>query len=492
LGLYNPVRNPNRRRNEMSRQARGLLALCAALIATELTAMGGIYHVRPDGSGNGSSWPTASGNLQATADGGGFFCDFSGEPTLRRCVFNLNTGGFRGGGAFFGGDVELVGCTFHDNETEHGGALITDGTSSVVTDCEFRHNWAATYGGGIGGSGALRFSDCSFSYNVGRQGGALSLAEDTDCTIARCVFSRNEVFYNGYGCTGGGIHADRATLRITDSLFIGNSAAGLRSGQLVGSGVAISCTYGNVATTNCTLDENDSGRGAAVELSWCSTARVVNCTLSRNETQSGHTSSFSDGNCSTLDVINTIIWSASQRTISTPQEERFLHCVISTSNTNNWGAGCLFEHPRLHDLADNGGPTQTCALKTNSPALDAGMTGAHIPAVDQRGKPRDASPDIGAYELQRYTVEFDIGATDAGSRFRFWLGPHVGTFALHYSPHNPTCIYGVQHRSSMATLAGWTGVDSSDTRPEGDGRAVLLGELAERYGALRMTVRRRH
>jgi hypothetical protein len=54
--------------------------------------------------------------------------------------------------------------------------------------------------------------------------------------------------------------------------------------------------------------------------------------------------------------------------------------------------------PMLGPLASNGGPTETLALLTNSPAINAG-TAAGAPATDQRGAARDALPDIGAYEF---------------------------------------------------------------------------------------------
>ena len=56
-------------------------------------------------------------------------------------------------------------------------------------------------------------------------------------------------------------------------------------------------------------------------------------------------------------------------------------------------------NPKLAALANNGGPTKTMALPKGSPAIDAGVT-AGAPATDQRGKPRDAKPDVGAYEAQ--------------------------------------------------------------------------------------------
>jgi hypothetical protein len=54
--------------------------------------------------------------------------------------------------------------------------------------------------------------------------------------------------------------------------------------------------------------------------------------------------------------------------------------------------------PLIGDLADNGGPTLTHALLTGSPALGAGTADATV-TVDQRGTTRDATPDIGAYEV---------------------------------------------------------------------------------------------
>ncbi len=59
--------------------------------------------------------------------------------------------------------------------------------------------------------------------------------------------------------------------------------------------------------------------------------------------------------------------------------------------------------PQLGPLADNGGPTQTFALLTGSPAIDAGSNPAALTS-DQRGgnffRVSGAAADIGAFELQ--------------------------------------------------------------------------------------------
>jgi hypothetical protein len=53
--------------------------------------------------------------------------------------------------------------------------------------------------------------------------------------------------------------------------------------------------------------------------------------------------------------------------------------------------------PRLGPLQDNGGPTQTMALLSGSPALNAGDP-TQRGATDQRGVVRAGGVNIGAYQ----------------------------------------------------------------------------------------------
>ena len=54
-------------------------------------------------------------------------------------------------------------------------------------------------------------------------------------------------------------------------------------------------------------------------------------------------------------------------------------------------------NPRLHSLANNGGPTDTLALSKSSIAI--GHADSNSPERDQRGFKRDSHPDIGAFEF---------------------------------------------------------------------------------------------
>jgi hypothetical protein len=84
----------------------------------------------------------------------------------------------------------------------------------------------------------------------------------------------------------------------------------------------------------------------------------------------------------------------------------------SDSTCNLSGPGDLNNtDPMLGPLQNNGGPTQTMALPSGSPAIDAGNPRGctdglgHLLKTDQRGKPRPnpedtGGCDIGAYERQ--------------------------------------------------------------------------------------------
>ena len=58
-------------------------------------------------------------------------------------------------------------------------------------------------------------------------------------------------------------------------------------------------------------------------------------------------------------------------------------------------------------LADNGGPTKTLALKSTSPAIDAGNN-SDCETYDQRGATRVDGPDVNS------TVTCDLGAYEFG------------------------------------------------------------------------------
>lgn len=88
----------------------------------------------------------------------------------------------------------------------------------------------------------------------------------------------------------------------------------------------------------------------------------------------------------------------------------------NATGANACGAPNLATDPALGPLADNGGPTETMAIGSTSPAFDAAgsCTG---PLTDQRGviRPQWNACDLGAFELTESSVDRDFGdAPDPG------------------------------------------------------------------------------
>jgi len=69
--------------------------------------------------------------------------------------------------------------------------------------------------------------------------------------------------------------------------------------------------------------------------------------------------------------------------------------------------------PLLGSLQNNGGPTQTMALLSGSPAIDAGNPAGctdglgHLLKTDQRGMPRPDPEDKGGCDMGAYESQSD-------------------------------------------------------------------------------------
>ena len=97
-----------------------------------------------------------------------------------------------------------------------------------------------------------------------------------------------------------------------------------------------------------------------------------------------------------------------------------------TNGTNGDQAGTIATplNPLLGTLSSNGGTTQTIPLLPGSPAINAGAAvgsgpmGNTVPATDQRGDARVGAPDIGAFEVQGFTLVVNStadGTANAGN-----------------------------------------------------------------------------
>jgi len=293
---------------------------------------------------------TVSYNISSNCAGGGFYILSDAQLVIRNgSVVSNNIGGDpgdyppftdpAGGGGIFGSASPII--------------TISDSTvSNNTVNCAGNPNCG---GGGIQGASSVTITNSTFSNNTvncntSTPCGGGGIYNYATLTITNSTFSGNST-----ASDGGGIY-NHATLTITNSTFSGNSAA-------YGGGIN---NQSSLTFTNSTLSGNTAtGSGGGI---------YNNNVVNYNNTIIANSSSGGDCyNVGTIGInLNSLVEDGS--------------CSASLSGD-----------PNLGSLANNGGPTQTHALLTGSPAID---TGVNCPATDQRGvtRPKDIACDIGAYE----------------------------------------------------------------------------------------------
>lgn len=303
-----------------------------------------------------------------------------GTLSLNNCVLTTNTTPLFGGAVWnnFRATLTVNGSTFSGNSaTVFGGAIFNEGTLSV-SNSTFSGNSADQQGGAIWSDVPLSVSASTFSGNSSTFDGGAIWASDM-LTVINSTFSGNIS-----GFLGGAI-ANEFAMNLSDSTFSGNSAAVGAGGIL--NDFATVAAKGNLLAGNSPDNCEDDSGGLVSQ---------------------GYNLS-SDASCATS--------------------------FTMTGDINSSTAARL--DPA--GLADNGGPTQTIALLSNSAAVDAipvadctDVSGNTVTA-DQRGvsRPQGAGCDIGAFEFEKasavpfsaFDLRLSIDSTAPGFSLR-------GTFTL--------------------------------------------------------------
>jgi len=231
----------------------------------------------------------------------------------------------------------------------------------------------ATYGGGIyNQDGTLTVTNVTFQTNSAQWGGAISNGIFGSLTVTGCTFSGNQAQYAGAIYNAGA----SAPQTIINSTFSGNSA------QYSG-GAIFSDVFSVLTITNVTFSANTATNSGGNVFSYTGPPHGGPLTVA-NSILAG---ASPGGNC---------------------------HGTVTDGGYNISDDGtCKFSGTSLNNtdplldpagLQDNGGPTETIALQSTSPAIDI-IPVADCPATDQRGAPRpdpEDGPggpcDIGAFE----------------------------------------------------------------------------------------------
>ena len=271
---------------------------------------------------------------------------------------------FVGGGIQNDGSLDLVEVVVEDCRSEGGGGIWNSpGASMTLQATTVRRN--STYGMTASGAGITNW-------------GTLSIAQST--------ISANHAAGNSSSAQGGGIQS-AGRLTIVNSTISGN-----RADANYGGGIHLIPTASSLSLTNVTITDNEAesyGGGLGVGGTSGVAYTLVNTIISGNRARGGA------GHADCSGPITSLGYNLIGNTTG---------CVIGGDPTGN----ILGSDARLQALADNGGPTETHALRPSSPAIDAASDLA-APALDQRGSARPvdgdrnrvAVSDIGAYELVR-------------------------------------------------------------------------------------------
>ena len=256
---------------------------------------GGGFHITGDGD---ATITGGTANLNSAAAEGGALWNGAGTMTISSTTIDNNTAegdaADNGGGGIFNlaGTVEISGNTeiFNNSATGvagSGGGILNQGTLTITGDVEINDNVANRAGGGIEGTAGstTTLTGVIFAANTAGpegtaapgNGGAIHLTGDATATI-----TGGEASSNTAAREGGAFWNDAATMVISGTNFIGNTATGPAADD---GGGALFNNGGDLTLTDATVSGNsatgDSGSGGAL-LSIGGTITITGTTFTAN------------------------------------------------------------------------------------------------------------------------------------------------------------------------------------------------------------------
>jgi hypothetical protein len=353
----------------------------------------------------------------------------SGAGSLRQAIADAN-------GAAGADTINFTGSVFTDATPDT--ITLTAGNLNITSDISIQGTGAANLS--ISGNNASRIFYISNNATVSLDGltltngnaansygGAIYQTSGTTLNISNSTIRNSTAYYYG-----GGIYSDGA-LNISNSTIAGNSASGYQYGY--GGGIYHGNGSGTIANT--TISGNASTYlGGGV---YGNNLTFINSTITNNTVDSDNDGNGYGGgiysNNGSISVQNTIIAgnfdtpnNAGTNVDSPDVGGTFINLgnnLIGRNNNSNFAAdGVLIGtsaapvNPLLGALANNGGSTQTHALLSGSPAINAGNN-AIATTTDQRGtgfaRVVNNIIDIGAVESNLSRTAIVITAGTAAS-----------------------------------------------------------------------------
>jgi hypothetical protein len=319
----------------------------------------------------------ASGAAPGDSNGGGI--QNAGTLSLTNCVLDHNQGDTQGfgqtGGIFNTGTLNVINSTISGNIASVSGGILNAGTATI-SDSNVSGNSGGSAGGGVWNDATLTITNSAISGNSAGEGGGIFNALSGSLSVLNSTLSAN------LAGGGGGIwNSSSGAVAVINSTLSGNSASSASTnngngGGILNSGSQVIISNSTISGNSTTLSGGGIYNGPAAAVSIISSIVALNTAANSGPDVGG---SF------TSNGFNLIA--------ETDGSTGF------TQATDHTGTMASPLDPKLDPagLQNNGGPTQTIALKSGSSAIDSANPGS-VPR-DQRGYLRNGAPDIGAFEF---------------------------------------------------------------------------------------------
>jgi uncharacterized repeat protein (TIGR01451 family) len=367
---------------------------------------GGIYAYYTDVSVSGSTIDDNGDQSSYCDSGGGIYGTYGQKLDVSGSSVSGNGSRGDGGGIYWYGDATITDSNVDHNNSDNsdGGGIYSSQGLLQVTRSSVSHNHSEQTGGGIyrGVSGQLNIDQSNINdNNADDNGGGIwddssgsfntNIAESAaPLQITRTSISRN----SAYGSGGGLWHDDNGHALIANTTISGNHADvggdGGTGGGIYQDGPpkppAVTVGSAIINLINVTLAENeaDGGQGGGIYTPFGS-FELTNV-LFANSTQGGAENNCGGGAAN---------YTSNGNNLSTDDGT---DCGLGSGDVTN------VVNAKLGAIRNNGGPSETQALKDGSAAIDAGADGTcaadPVNGIDQRGyaRPFGSHCDIGAYE----------------------------------------------------------------------------------------------
>ncbi len=332
------------------------------------------------GNGNGNLNGNGGNGGNGGAGGGAAIYSRAGTLTVFASTFttNITTGAAAGAGGAASGFLAIPGVPGAAGDGA-GGAISGDGGEITIYGCTFSGNSAVGAAGLAANAGLFNQAGGKGRNGGNASGGAVFSAGRL--WITNATFFANTVTSGNGGAGGSG----------GTGVFGSAGGDGGDGGNATGAGVET--VDGQTMVVNCTFSDNlaTGGTGAAG-------GQKTGIGNSGRSGNTGFTSGSAVYGRSGQTVLANNILANSTTTVGGSVTDSGGNLSTEVNPLLNNNTSLRLRNPVLSALTDNGGPTQTMAIATNSPAMNAGITD-FCPQFDQRWSNRVDRCDIGAFEV---------------------------------------------------------------------------------------------